>query len=522
MTALRNVNRKNTVQTMRARADQIKNNAGGYSFAVDDKTRLERFLILGTDGGTYYVGEQQLTEDAVNFLSKLIASDEALVRETAVAVSEEGRAYRNSAAIFTIALLFAEGKDKAATRAAFHKVVRTSTHLFEFSQYLENIGGWGRSKRNAVVDWYEDKPVDQLAYQLVKYRQRNGWTHRDMLRLAHPKNVDPALAAFALRGEVLDSAPEILKGYHEITLAQTVDDVVAVLNKYKNLPWETIPTNLLNNPDVWKALFHNGQLRGQNAIRNVGRLNKVRAFDDMVFAREFANVITDPDNIRKSRLHPINYLNTICANRGRGYYYGPGESTLPGIINDALNDGFHASFKYVEPANKRTLLGLDVSSSMEWGNAIGLAATPAEAGAAMAMTIARTEPYYAVMGFSNQFVDLGISPRMGLDAVMKKTGNMTFGGTDCSLPMKWALQNNVEVDTFVVITDSETWAGRTHPHQALVQYRKATGIPARLAVIGMTATEISIADPNDSGSMDFCGFDTNAPRVLTDFSAGRI
>jgi 60 kDa SS-A/Ro ribonucleoprotein len=159
---------------------------------------------------------------------------------------------------------------------------------------------------------------------------------------------------------------------------------------------------------------------------------------------------------------------------------------------------------------------------MEWGNAIGLAATPAEAGAAMAMTIARTEPYYAVMGFSNQFVDLGISPRMGLDAVMKKTGNMTFGGTDCSLPMKWALQNNVEVDTFVVITDSETWAGRTHPHQALVQYRKATGIPARLAVIGMTATEISIADPNDSGSMDFCGFDTNAPRVLTDFSAGRI
>lgn len=521
MTALRNVNRKETAQTTRARADQVVNNAGGYVFTVDDKARLERFLILGTDGGTYYVGEQHLTEDAVNFVSKLIKNNERLVRETVVSVSEEGRAYRNSPALFTLALLFAEGNDKAATRAIFDKVVRTSTHLFEFSQYIENIGGWGRSKRNAVADWYENKDADKLAYQLVKYRARAGWTHRDMLRLSHPKRIDSATAAFALRGEVLDSAPEILKGYHEMQLAQTVEDVVSTLGKYKNLPWETIPTRLLNNAEVWKALFHNGQLRGQNAIRNVGRLNKIKAFDDMVFAREFADVITDGNNIKASRLHPINYLNAITANSSQRYYLER-TSNLPGIINDALNDGFHAAFKHVEPANKRTLLGLDVSSSMTMGNTIGLSATPAEAGAAMAMTIARTEPYYAVMGFSNQFVDLGISPRMTLDSVMRKTSSMSFGGTDCALPMKWALENKVEVDTFVVITDNETWYGNSHPYQALVKYRKQMEIPARLAVIGMTSTPFTIADPSDRGTVDFCGFDTNAPRVLTDFSAGRI
>lgn len=521
MTALRNVNRKETAQTTRARADQVVNNAGGYVFAVDDKARLERFLILGTDGGTYYVGEQNLTEDAVNFVANLIAKDERLVRETVVSVSDEGRAYRNSPALFTLALLFVDGSDKAASRAVFDKVVRTSTHLFEFAQYIENLGGWGRSKRGAVADWYENKEVDKLAYQLVKYRSRNGWTHRDLLRLSHPKRLDSATAAFALRGEVLDSAPAIIKGYHKIAPAQTVEDVVSVLTEYKNLPWETIPTHLLNDPEVWKALFHNGQLRGQNAIRNVGRLNKINAFDDMVFAREFANVIADEDNIKASRLHPINYLNAITANRQPGYYEVM-ETALPGIVHDALNDGFHASFKYVKPANKRTLLGLDVSASMTWGNAIGLSATPAEAGAAMAMTIARTEPYYAVMGFSRRFVDLGISPGMALDAVMKKTSNVAFGGTDCSLPMEWALKNKVEVDTFVVITDSETWAGRKHPYQALVKYRQQMGIPARLAVIGMTSTGFTIADPSDRGTMDFCGFDTNAPRVLTDFSAGRI
>ena len=34
--------------------------------------------------------------------------------------------------------------------------------------------------------WYAAQPVDALAYQAVKYRQREGVTHRDLLRLAHP------------------------------------------------------------------------------------------------------------------------------------------------------------------------------------------------------------------------------------------------------------------------------------------------------------------------------------------------
>lgn len=172
MTALRGVNRKVTAQTEKARPDQVENNAGGFTFTVTDKDRLERFLILGTDGGTYYVTERDITKDSVEFLSKMIATDEELVRQTVLSVSDEGRAYRNSPALFALAMLFTDGKDKAATRAIFNKVVRTSTHLFEFAQYIENLGGWGRAKRNAVTSWYEDQDVDKLAYQMVKYRSR--------------------------------------------------------------------------------------------------------------------------------------------------------------------------------------------------------------------------------------------------------------------------------------------------------------------------------------------------------------
>jgi 60 kDa SS-A/Ro ribonucleoprotein len=47
--------------------------------------------------------------------------------------------------------------------------------------------GWGRGLRRAVGNWYNGLPVEQLAFQAVKYQQRDGWSHRDALRLAHPQ-----------------------------------------------------------------------------------------------------------------------------------------------------------------------------------------------------------------------------------------------------------------------------------------------------------------------------------------------
>ena len=163
-----------TPQTMRTpgRTDEVKNNAEGYTFKASDQTRLERFLVLGTDGGSYYVGERQLTVANAQFVIDMIKANEAAVLDTVVAVSEAGRAPKNSQAIFTLALVLTHGTDKAAVREAFPKVVRTATHLFEFVNYINTMSGWGRAKRSLVASWYTDKPVDSVAFQMVKYRSR--------------------------------------------------------------------------------------------------------------------------------------------------------------------------------------------------------------------------------------------------------------------------------------------------------------------------------------------------------------
>ena len=42
---------------------QTQNSAGGYAYPVSDETRLARFPILGSEGGSYYAGERQLTQE---------------------------------------------------------------------------------------------------------------------------------------------------------------------------------------------------------------------------------------------------------------------------------------------------------------------------------------------------------------------------------------------------------------------------------------------------------------------------
>lgn len=522
------------------RTDEVKNNAGGFVFKVSDRDRLERFLILGTDGATYYVGSKTQVKDSVDFLRKVVKANESEVLDTIVAVSAGGRAYSNSPALFALAVVVTEGNDKARAKAVANDVIRTATHLFEFTEYLKALGGMGRAKRGILANWYESKAPESLAYQAVKYRQRNGYTHRDVFRIAHPKGVDTNVGNFILGKETLSvDDHRILFYFKQMQAAKSEAEVLRILGEYDGLPWETIPTQFLKSPAVWKKIFYNGQLRGQALVRNVTRMARIGAFNDMVFAADYAAALADEEMIAKTRLHPINFLNASVVFRDgqidrNGYSWSLGRRkdwTTNGKVADALDEGFHKAFKYVEPAGKRTLVAVDVSGSMA-SPALGLDLSCAQVSGAVAMTVARTEPYSEIRGFTTQnrysygrqseLTDLGITGRTSLAVAMRNVQKNNFGGTDCALPMVWAEKNKVEIDTFVVITDNETWAGNIKPVQALKSYRDKMGIDARVAVMGVSGSDFTIADPRDRGMMDFVGFDSNAPRVLADFSAGRL
>jgi hypothetical protein len=123
--------------------------------------------------------------------------------------------------------------------------------------------------------------------------------------------------------------------------------------------------------------------------------------------------------------------------------------------------------------------------------------------------------------------DNGLSPidfsrKRRLDDVLKYIDKMPFGGTDCALPMLYATEKKISVDVFVVYTDSETWAGNIYPSQALREYRQKINPAAKLIVVGMVSNGFTIADSNDRGMLDICGFDTAAPALMAGFAKGEV
>lgn len=61
-----------------------------------------------------------------------------------------------------------------------------------------------------------------------------------------------------------------------------------------------------------------------------------------------------------------------------------------------------------------------------------------------------------VFAFSHKLQPFPIGVAENLQSVMARARAITFGATDCSLPMVHARQHKLDVDAFVILTDSET------------------------------------------------------------------
>ncbi len=516
---------------------QVPNSAGGYAWGVDDWARLDRFLIFGSERGTYYIREAKLTQENASAVKACIAEDGVRVVRRVVEISESGRAPKNDAALFVLAMAASaeNAETRAAALAALPFVARTGTHLFHWLQYVKALRGWGRGVRTALSRWYTQKSPRSLAHQVLKYQARDGWSHRDALRLAHPKapSLDHDLlfryVAKGWEGVVeagvtrsdIGARIEAVQAIREMPAAQAA----RVIRIY-SLTREMVPTHLLTAPEVWDALLPSMPLTAM--IRNLGVMSKVGLLvsgSDAV--RAVATRLADVNGLRSSRVHPLAVLAALKTYaQGRGMR-GDGRWTPVPLVIDALDGAFYLSFENAPWTGKRIMLALDVSGSMGAAVAGMPYLSCREASAAMALVTAATEEQHRFVAFTAGLFDirglgtgltpLTISPRQRLDDVARSIGNLPFGGTDCALPIVEATKHRWPVDAFVVYTDHETWAGNIHPAQALRRYRDRMGIAAKLIVVAMTSNGFSIADPDDAGMLDVVGFDTATPHVIADF-----
>ena len=264
-------------------ARQVANNAGGYVFAIDDWARLDRFLVLGSDAPTYYQSARALTRENAKAFLACLAADPARAVARMVEISVSGRAPKQDPAIFALALatLADQPETRALAYAAVPKVCRTATHLFQFVATAKALGkGFGRGMKRAVAAWYDDKPVEAIAYQAIKYRSREGFTHERLLDMARPDaHVGEAEYDALYRwmiGKDFDAGHlhPLVAAHLAAMQAEKAAELVPLIAAHR-LPWEALPTWANADPEVWRAMLPHLGLTA--LIRNLGNMTRIGA-----------------------------------------------------------------------------------------------------------------------------------------------------------------------------------------------------------------------------------------------------
>lgn len=520
-------------QPIIGRTDMVANRGGGYGFQLNDHQILQRFLVTGCGQGSYKVGSSMDVVGSVGALKNLIAKDGNAFIDEVVKFSVEGRGPSNDTALYALALAsIADDVDirkKALDPSLFSQVVRTGTHLFTFLTYAQSMRGWGKTLRKAVSRWYQDKSANALSYQVLKYRHRNGWTHRDVLRKSHPKldnGPKNDLLKYITQGhrsQEIARAAELTNPkvalFRQLQSAGDAAEVISIISRQpdKSIAWEFLPTNFLSDPGVWETLLPSTNIGA--LIRNLGRLTSLGLVGG---GSSNEKLITDKllnrDALLRSRIHPFNLLNALATYRSGKGYRGSLTWKPNSTVRDAIEEAMYLCFQTVEPTNKRIMIGLDVSGSMDMHKiSDGSDLTCREAAVLLAMVTAFAEQNCSIYGFSTDLVPLDIDPSRSLFSNIDKVNSLQFGHTKPSLVIEKAMTSNIPVDTFIIYTDNEANHG-THPSTLLKQYRQRTGINAKFVTVGMSGhLSATVADPKDPGMLDIIGFDTSTPKVISSF-----
>lgn len=542
------------MQPIPGRTDQVHNNAGGYVYAKDLWTKAEDFLILGTSGGTYYLGEDRLTAQNADMIFQAIAEDgPRLVRLARdVTIGRPPRAPKPRPALFALAAAHAKGDaaTRQAFKAAFPEMVRTTDHLAMAFGYGKQLGGkstprgtapvTGRSLRSAYASWFDGRDVNQVARKVLKGMQRKtpageALALRDILRIAHPKASGTEWAALFgwLAGNTGDAAArECVREINSYLTARevTTEEQARFMVAHHRVPWEYLPSEVLKHPGVWEDLAETAGLGA--LIRNLARMTRIGTLAPFAAANgTVTRRLTDPAELAAARIHPMDAwlaLRVYLSGRSQPDPRKAPQTWAPvPMITDALEEAFELSFGHVEPTGKRLLVAVDSSGSMSgggyyWspevsyhGSPLG---SPYEVANTMALILMRTEPNVHVIDLDVTIHPSKITRRTNLREIARS--GPSGGGTDLSLPFVYADQCNVQMDGCVVLTDGETWAGRSHPSQALDSYRRRYNPDLRVVAVAMAAVGHTIGEPGDTGVLNVAGMDAALPRLVTSFVRG--
>lgn len=166
--------------------------------AVDDKDlkRCCRLLNYYTEGSVYKVlGRTYNKENAACLVHMLEEKRGKEILAEVEKYNDNCTPVQKDMLLFTVALCM-KSKDSELKQHAnkiFLLLCKTAKELFTFIQFHKKLSGdtnsrgYGRSLRRTLNEWYNRQDPMDLAILVMKESASGGWSHANVLRLAHIK-----------------------------------------------------------------------------------------------------------------------------------------------------------------------------------------------------------------------------------------------------------------------------------------------------------------------------------------------
>ena len=204
---------------------QVANNAGGFSFPLPLEQEWMRYLIIGSksENGNFYQSGGQISTCISRCILSAVenpATCKHLISDL-VDVSVKGRAAKQEMTMLALATVIVFSEDPECKRAgldAIQQVCRIPTHWFMLLKYIRDLSqdkkkpgkGMGAGVRTAFTKLYTSRTGPELAVLMTKYKNREGWTHKDVISLLHinPSDMHDDGARMVLEWFMKEDKPE--------------------------------------------------------------------------------------------------------------------------------------------------------------------------------------------------------------------------------------------------------------------------------------------------------------------------
>ena len=438
------------------------NKEGFPAYRGTPEMNLLSYLMTGSPTGYFYLNRDANLVEFADFLNNC-ADSEFLAKATIYARNNGYMREFPIAALVRLSVV-----DKPLFWKAYPRVLHNPhdwQKLIDVARSGAFRKGLGRMLKRAIISAIaEMKP-----YHAVKYPQ----AVRDMIRIARPnEKINPAVINYIMKGD--HSGDELFEALAKLKAEEDPKKAAEII-RTAGLPYEVVTGSVKQmTPEIWDALFDIAPYF--NFVRNLKNFLVNEVFNDREKLERAVKRLTDKEAIRKSKLFPFRFYEAYIMLKYDGTYIMLKCHEVANVLREALARAVELSVENVPPLEGKTVIAPDVSGSMSSLVLRKSAMRCYDIVRIMTGILYRKSRDVMLLPFNHE-LQLAVAEEVQrkfedgenlIEATMPLGAN---GGTSLSAPIEYLIQNKIEVDNIIAITDNEEWVGRRFV-EALNEYFK--------------------------------------------------